>query len=63
VCWGQPKHPRHDAWDRAMDERDARLKAEYEKTQVRAHSIRVPLGGPCVLGFDFLLSRTVESMH
>lgn len=29
----QPKHPRHDAWDRAMDERDARLKEEYAKSQ------------------------------
>lgn len=33
--WGeQPKHPRHDAWDQAMDVRDARLKEEYEKSQV-----------------------------
>jgi len=24
----QPKHPRNDAWDRAMDERDARIKQE-----------------------------------
>jgi len=24
----QPKHPRNDAWDRAMDERDARIKEE-----------------------------------
>jgi hypothetical protein len=25
---GKPKHPRNDAWDRAMDERDARIKQE-----------------------------------
>jgi len=25
---GKPKHPRNDAWDRAMDERDARIKEE-----------------------------------
>ncbi|KAG0570471.1 hypothetical protein M758_6G158900 [Ceratodon purpureus] len=35
--YGKPKHPRHDAWDRAMDARDERLKEEYEKSQVSAH--------------------------
>ncbi|CAM6011648.1 unnamed protein product [Sphagnum balticum] len=30
---GKPKHPRNDAWDRAMDERDARIKEEA----TRAH--------------------------
>ncbi|CAK9278638.1 unnamed protein product [Sphagnum jensenii] len=25
---GKPKHPRNDAWDRVMDERDARIKQE-----------------------------------
>lgn len=41
LCGGQPKHPRHDAWDRAMDERDARLKEEYEKSQVSVSSLIV----------------------
>ncbi|CAK9861839.1 unnamed protein product [Sphagnum jensenii] len=32
---GKPKHPRNDAWDRAMDERDARIKEEA----TRAHQV------------------------
>ncbi|CAM6079605.1 unnamed protein product [Sphagnum tenellum] len=34
---GKPKHPRNDAWDRAMDERDARIKEEA----TRAHQEQV----------------------
>ena len=62
VCvWGgQPKHPRHDAWDRAMDERDARLKEEYAKSQVSDQLRLRSFGRARIL---LLLSWTLGFVH
>ncbi|KAH9552612.1 hypothetical protein CY35_09G075400 [Sphagnum magellanicum] len=54
---GKPKHPRNDAWDRAMDERDARIKQEAHQVVLFLQG-DVPLAALCkFLWFKPLIDR------